>query len=121
MKIEASELRLKNYIEHNGKYYQVEQIGDEWLKLDNDQLNTEVNKCQPIPITEDIFFKKINTSYINKSVKFIVIDEISYYFKDDRVECYVTHQDKPTAIFNTVHEFQNLHYCLTKKELEINL
>lgn len=113
--MKANELRLNNYVKHNGNFYQVEEISDEWLQIDNYQLNTELNEIEPIPLTEEILLK---CGFFE--------GQIGYYFLNDitiSVEGQVYFGDEETwvAELQYLHQLQNLYFALTNQELEINL
>ena len=109
--IQANELRVGNYYDHNGEYRKVtpSTIEEVW--------NAERTWCKPIPITEDILlkcgFEKFTTkdiypTYVNKLFNWNdgILFLVGYNF--------INH-------IKYLHDLQNLYFALTKTELTINL
>ena len=104
--IAANELMIGNwYIDYysGGKYLKIK--GGE----DMDNLN---NEDEPIPITPEILEKAelkwdFEISFNN--------DEYDVCIETDEGKLYVV------ATFKYLHQLQNLYYCLTGEELEIEL
>ena len=115
--MDAKELRIGNNIEHNGIVCEVLSIDDEWLQLDNDQLNTKIKDCKPIPITEEWLLKlgfKQNGEWYEIG---------NFYIDSTNYQCGI---ENPKNIYNRlkkvdyVHHLQNLYFALTGEELTLN-
>lgn len=128
--IKSNELRIGNLIEHKAIMCEVLSIDNEWLQIDNDQLNTKIIDCKPIPLTEEWLFKfgfEIDESNDNKKTKTLstqVSNTESLYF--DENEWYISHDWNNNNFKNTfwnqpkyVHQLQNIYFALTGEELII--
>ena len=127
--IKSNELRIGNLIEHKAIMCEVLSIDNEWLQIDNDQLNTKIIDCKPIPLTEEWLlkfgFKKFKDKNINytdyRKNNFVVIlkekfTEVEYIPKqfDINSRSHMLNVDKLY-----VHQLQNLYFALTGEELTI--
>ena len=107
--MKANEIRLGNYYDHNGEYRQVTPsvIEEVW--------NAERTWCKPIPLTEEWLIKMgfnrsglyyhLNDVYIHT----MGIFEPYFYYQYNGKEC----------IIESLHQLQNLFYCLCGEELTI--
>lgn len=116
MKMEANELRISNHLEHNGIMCKVLSIDDEWIQLDNDQLNTRIKDCNPIPLTEEWLAEKSGFIKVNGWDAMVVFikDDVELEFDDGR---FYNHCDTELKY---VHQVQNYYYSSKLIELQIN-
>jgi hypothetical protein len=113
--MKVKELRIGNLVAHIGSVCVLEEIGEEWVKVTNDQLNTKIDDLIPIPLTEDWLVK----------FGFEVYDfdhkENQYRFKErlfvirDGLFC----DYGSGVVLKYVHQLQNLYFALTGEELEL--
>lgn len=114
--MEAKELRIGNWYEHNGEYKQVSPntIVEVW----------EAKRlwCKPIPLTTEILekagFKKIEG--IGWECYNLTNYDISVYLNGfATIRTYDEDADKFPCKY--LHQLQNLYYALTGEELDIKL
>ena len=118
--MEAKELRIGNLIEHKAIMCEVLSIDNKWLQLDNDQLNTKISECNPIPLTEEWLFK---FGFIKTPTRYYIGDLNEFGSRDltlvlctkDNVISY----DNYLHPIKYVHKLQNLYFALTCEELTI--
>lgn len=132
IKMEVKNLRLGNFIEHNGDFFTVLSIHDDgWLQLDNSQLNTHISECKELELTED-WVKKLGFDDSDYREGYTGIDSMSttgmttdfVITKPKFMGEWQTYYafDLPSHRFSTinyVHELQNLFNIITGHELEI--
>lgn len=106
--IQANELRIGNWYDHNGEYRQASPstIEEIW--------HNERPWCKPIPITEEILLK----CGFNEG-------QTGYYFKDDIIisvegQVYFGETEVHLCEIYTLHHLQNFCFDMGR-ELEINL
>ena len=119
--IKTNELRIGNWYEHDGKYYQVKSI-----------MNGESYPyVKPIPLTPEILekagFTKGKSIGLTLDIRF---DETPFYsaylwfeFLAGSVYLYTLDDGHNIELANFIylHQLQNLYFALTGEELEINL
>lgn len=114
--IKANELRLSNLVLHKGKICSVLEIGEEWSRIDNDQLNTRNSEIEPIPLSEE-WLVKFGWSEENKT-RFIPPLGFSYFRDGFRL---INSEEGTFSVFYNkieyVHQLQNLYFALTGEEL----
>lgn len=118
MGIRANELRIGNYVNDTDHkhipYFEIEMFygtTDFKPKLDYEDLTICLSKCESIPLTEEWLlkfgFEKNNHIWFNDT-------NIGFTFtKKGKIEW-----NEPKHI-KYVHQFQNLYFALTNKELKI--
>ena len=130
MSIKANELRIGNFIEYDGRIFQIDTISNEFPTLNTDEFGIGVvdwNNIQPIPLTEEwllnfgfgIDEEYDNTFIDNTSLKneIIRVSIDSHYFTIDLFCGQVL--EIPNIKY--VHQLQNLYFALTGEELTIKL
>jgi hypothetical protein len=118
--IQANELRLGNWLLHNGYPIQVESILDETINIDIDvTIGVRFEELRAIPLTPEILtacgfengeLKGYNTGY----------GDIGISADDGAVHLMFESQISSQSILY-LHQLQNLIYCLTGEELNYNL
>lgn len=142
--IKAEELKINNWFEYDGEYYQVNSINEPKLKetdyrvsFRNNSKTKPVYCLHPIPLTEEILIKcgfgKVNITHRDNSVSYgvfkkypILIEENKLYENEDK---YTVSRFAPSEINETnyllhmdyIHQLQNIYFALTGEELKINL
>lgn len=119
----AQDFRIGNFIDHNGQYFKVISLNDNdnWVGLDNYQLNTELEECLPIPLTEEILLKcgfekdEQWDNTFNKRVD--VFNGFTTITIDVRANVLLL--DDIEIKLQYLHQLQNLYFALTNQELEI--
>lgn len=111
--MEATELRIGNYYQENGKIYTAEYY--DIANLVRCETMEYVSDMQSIPITEELL------------LKFGLADE--FIVKDCKIELYQHFADDSIWFFNIgntfsveikfVHQLQNLYFALTNEELKL--
>jgi hypothetical protein len=134
--MKASELRIGNFI-YAKEIETVKEIGIEDYIWFDYKRNLLVEHCQPIPLTEEWLLKFGFKAWDYKKTIYtleIDIDEYNnscfrFWFQSDKlIFDYIQNEIHPTeSIFDDkniirldvqhVHQFQNLYFSLTKKEL----
>lgn len=130
MSIKANELRIGNFIEYDGRIFQIDTISNEFPTLNTDEFGIGVvdwNNIQPIPLTEEwllnfgfgIDEEYDNTFIDNTSLKneIIRVSIDSHYFT---IELFCG-QVLEIPNIKYVHQLQNLYFALTGEELTIKL
>ena len=124
--IQANELRIGNWVTYpnywNNIPLKIKIVGiTEDLIFYGEESTLKLENAEPIPLTEELIRKIKNDIDINQMRDQLLfsIDDVSYYLKDRVVEAYTTNQSEPTATVSSLHELQNVHFALRKKELEL--
>lgn len=126
--MEIKDLRIGNYVkDHLGRNLKVLGLKDDnvHLLLSNKcKVRYNIKTIQPIKLTEDILLNLGFSHFFND-------DEYSdwYWFlgsfcligKDESNDWNFRHNTYSNCYVNYIHQFQNLYFALTNKELEINL
>jgi len=127
--MKPQELRIDNYVSHNGHPVLVtgtmanisKMIAVQYIK--NDSLvyteNCNPKEIEPIPLTPEILVKAglLGQSLYDGSFYYYFNSPISFYRADDK-----NGKNKQfLANIEFVHELQNLYHALTGEELEIEL
>jgi hypothetical protein len=112
--MEASELRIGNYLKHKNNFVFVDSIYENRFEcrvekrfIDYSKINCD--EFQPIELTEDLktkIFTLFNSEY-------------RIEWKNNRVHIYF--HERYLATCDYVHEYQNIHFALTNEELTMNL
>jgi hypothetical protein len=133
--IQANELRIGNYVFHQGKPLQITNVLDwcvnmEFGEVSGDRNNEiDINEIDPIPLTEEILLKcgfiiKISDSFSYHFKANVIPTDILYLIKvcfySDGKFMTVTVGNYDTKI-QYLHELQNLIHTLTGEELNIKL
>lgn len=116
--INTNELMLGNYVRYKGKPRKVESIYEYALRI-NGPLYVKRDNCEPIPITEEILEKcgykfdhqveDIKT--FKKGMRYATLIEGTLYADIAGINYEI----------KSLHQFQNLYFLDTGKQLEINL
>ena len=119
--IKPNELRLLNWVKYDNRYFQIHSIAYVFPTLNTDEFGIGVvdyNNIQPVELTPDI----LEAAGFTNGIKTI---ETSFL----ETEFYVDLMDGDAG-FNKhglwfpckyLHQLQNLYYCLTGEELQIDL
>ena len=133
--MEASELRMGNYVEYcrNPLVYELKQIkgidyGGEGLFIqyysqDGSQYPINIKNLNAIPLTEDWllkfgFEKKGNEYLIWKDNDPLGIEVVFWKFKEFYVNLVSPEYNHELKNVKYVHQLQNLYFALTNKELK---
>ncbi len=119
--ITAEEIRLWNWVEYDGDYWQIDSInrhGSASLYREGSYSSegVRITSCSPIPLTPEILEKNGISEAIAFGSENTYIKRIDdeYYLSCD----FVTVSDKPIEY---VHQLQNIYFALTGEELEIKM
>lgn len=131
--IQANELRKGNWVNYKGINYFVTQIMQNELEVaqveENNQISHTCNyqDVQPIPLTSEILHKcgLVKQERFHYSNVFCS-EEGNFIINQFRDSCEVSYglDGNLALIWKTklfLHEFQNLYFALTAKELQITL
>ena len=122
--MKASELRIGNWVETEGGFYQIDSILNKdriLVKIEDEYVGYDINQIKPIPLTEEWLIKfgfdkrtNINdcNAYTSKIRADIDIIEYSYGFSADL-------EVEHLSVLKYVHQLQNLIHALTGEELTI--
>lgn len=122
--IQANELRLGNWVDYKGKYYQIydgirslsiDDLDSE--SLDSHLKNIKLLDLRPIPITEEILLK---CGFERLGKYTFVCDNALMQLEIDVITNKLVHSILAIEV-KYLHQLQNLYYFLCGKELEINL
>jgi hypothetical protein len=130
--IQANELRIGNYvkIKYNDHIYKVWEIRRNVLELDSKKGDTHISSisfdsCLPIELTEDVFLRCGGKLDDHNDV-FVHLDEkhdLRFYLTNGFIQlCKSYHA--PLSNFNHIeylHQFQNLFFIYSNKELDIKI
>ena len=122
--IQAKDLRIGNYVvfSEDGTIFKVIEISEKGLGIENRQEITwiEMETFDPIPLTEEILLKcgfEKKGKRIFKGWFYLWEENGLIVFAlaemHDEIGCYLS--------IKSVHQLQNLYWCLCGEELEINL
>lgn len=117
--MKANELRIGNLIiDEHGTLSNIVEITDyDRIAVGNNRVVTDLSNCEPIPLTEE-WAEKFGVQYtdtITYKGYIIRFDNIVITIKNDMV--YLMGQQISNVKY--VHQFQNLYFILTGKELTI--
>ena len=132
--IQPNELRLLNWVKYDNRYFQIHSIAYVFPTLNTDEFGIGVvdyNNIQPVELTPDILeaagfgVNKDNSfGYINEN-EGILIELGDFYEDDGRAVFYYNLPDTDNstciAYCKYLHQLQNLYYCLTGEELQIDI
>lgn len=113
--IKATELRIGNWVEvENYKNIQLENVHPKGTTHGDDQYL--ISMLKPIPLTEEILlkcgFRKISSViYIKNKITINVFSDVGVCFS----------LNERFSKIKSLHQLQNLYWCLAGEELEINL
>jgi hypothetical protein len=139
MSIQANELRIGNFVEYDGRIFQIDTISNEFPTLNTDEFGIGVvdwNNIQPIPLTEELllkfgFFKYqwmngyfINTIFGDLMIQFykteihLFFTKVSYDSQGMKFygRKFINNKTNFTDC-KYVHQLQNLYFALTGEEL----
>lgn len=129
--IAPQELRLRNYVEYKGYFYQVWSIGNNsnprresyFIDLDSSTIDNHLkgvdsNDVYPIDLTEDWLlkfgFEKISSNVFRRNDYDVLLTKI-----ETRLVICNYMDIPPSAKLKYVHQLQNLFFALTGEELKI--
>jgi hypothetical protein len=127
--MKANELRIGNWVQYDGIPYQIESL----TKVDAvvhsidifDFRNRSLGNAEPIELTEDVLVK---LGFEGEMYEFCLLADdfnITVNLIENRVEIsFFGNCEAELCIKYNVkylHELQNVYYCLTNEELEVNL
>ena len=122
------ELRIGNYIyDVHNRVSNIVTIGNGTIRLSSknyhyDSFNT--SDISPIPLTEDILLKcgaYVSTGTTGPLYTFDNIPALEIFYSETD-QCYsCTYGDRLLAEINNLHQLQNLIYCITGEELNVEL
>lgn len=128
----AQDLRIGSYLFKNGEVVKIVEIGikhkgdtNYYLRSENDNCGYWIDQFKPIPLTEEILLSIKGAKQLNewqyKLNDWFVIER--YTTKDKWSIRKVISEDSSILLcfIDFLHEFQNLYFALTGKELEIGL
>lgn len=132
--MDVKELRLGNLIEYDGNVCEVKQIEESGLVVlfeDGEDIWIDIWQLSPISITEKWLLKFGFEKVPNKTYMtlFLSKDEEEIGYSRQRIDFWFGDKDFQAAELcragvcfkrvkmSYVHQLQNLHYCLTQKEL----
>jgi hypothetical protein len=114
-KLTASELRIGNYYNHNGKIRQVtpNTILEVW--------EAEREWCKAIPLTEEWLLKLGFTKKENKQYWYKENNMLRFVLLYGSLHCSIGDDENGMLykIISFIHELQNLYFALTNEELTI--
>lgn len=121
--IRANELRIGNYYQEKGVFYQVDAI--DIVNLVRCERNNIKSDMEFIPLSEDILLKAggkknehITIELTNERKLLFTTNHTTYY------QVFLLQDDDMIALSMdeiSVHQLQNLYFALTGKELDIKL
>lgn len=125
--IKANELRIGNWVDFSGKYFQVHTLSRKRLQISGVGIGGEVfeyTNINPIPLTPEILvkcgFEKDRNGWQKIDSQFSLTENL--------FPCWLDRMLWPGGIpnfdnvsLNCVHQLQNLYYCLCGEELNIQL
>lgn len=126
--MEASELRINNYVEYNEEIDDVFSLGGWSTEINlNNQNVTDVRDIKPIPLTEEWLLKlgfeeNKENNWFSISGGSEAIPVLVRIWAKDRIQVYYHWNYKQMnhiGYVNHVHQLQNLYYALTGSELTI--
>ena len=139
--IKAGDVMLNNWVEYDGKYYQISALSEEYPFLNTDAFGVGVvtyRNIKGIPLTDDILlkagFEKRNTRQPTYRLDTIELTNVEFWdedsdgnefsFKEWKLsELY--HSDlfyyKSFPSINYLHQLQNLFKSLTGNDLKIEV
>ena len=124
-----SELRIGNYVFHEGKPLRITNVLDWCVNMEfgemsgdrNDEI--DINEIEHIPLTEELLLKcgfersKTHDRYFVKDNIFAISTaDDKFRFIQGNLVCQLILRE-----IKYVHQLQNLIYSLTEEELQINL
>jgi hypothetical protein len=116
--MQANELRIGNWVEQPTGVGEVDVIYPDAIKLKSRSMGYSPNQTNPVILTEDWLVKygavkKAELKYIHGEFTLNYLPSYKYW--------YVTRYGEYCSKVEYVHEWQNLYFALTGKELEIKL
>lgn len=128
--IQATELRIWNWYDHNGTYRQAtwDTIHEVW--------EAQRSWCKPIPLTEEILLKcpEYSIRLISKYKRIITFSNLKSdvcvfqqdskvirLFCDFRKNTFYIKYGTQKIYLKYLHQLQNLYHALTGEELTVNL
>lgn len=126
--MKASELRIGNYVDGEGKTIIIESINWDGINGCIDRYDEySIDALKPIPLTEqwllDFGFRKYGTYFTRKYGKRVKYHKVTPKFHKESKnyrEPYFVYNPSRIEI-NYVHQLQNLHFSLTGEELTIKV
>ncbi len=128
--IQANELRIGNWVAANSPAMIVKEINQYEVGLympnsEADLFHEEIEKLEPIPLTEDILLKcGFEKEYFGNNLLGYNNGDFNIYRKptgnNDLLPCFKENIASNVPI-KYLHQLQNVHHSLTGKELTINL
>lgn len=115
--IQATSLRIGNWIDIDGKRQRVLVISNELISGDKAAL-CEPDEVHPIPLTPEIL-EKAGFGHSDVGGNFYTLNSVVIGMLKDG-DFYYSYEDQ-TRWIKYVHELQNLYFALTGTELKIEL
>lgn len=113
--MESRDLRVGNYLLYNDRVVIVDEILFEGINLTHEGAEYEYRDLKPIELSEEILLKCgfVPCSIIenNFNIKGMCIWKCNDMFLCDKNGVHIKH----------LHQLQNLYWCLTNKELNVQL
>jgi hypothetical protein len=128
--IDKKELRIGNSVMYDNRIFQIAAITDEFPLLNTAEFGIGVvdwNNISPIPITEELLVK-CGFQYLNgRTDGELTLDILHYEF--DFVEGELVTKSRYEEVYKreklphikSLHQLQNLFYCLCNQELTIEI
>lgn len=121
--MQASELRIGNYVYINGVCNQVSEIHTKLLKFLSNNTLWNIKQSKPIPLTEEWLVKfgfktnqyKDEFTLFHNNYEYL----LDCAYTDEGVFNFVVDSTCMDIDVKYVHQLQNLYFALTKEELEI--
>lgn len=123
--MKTSELRQGNIVDYECTYHKITMIFKQsvqsyWIGAKEHYINNNytcsIDSIKPIPLTEELLLKcgfKRDSDLKNSLCKFGI------WFNVKNMEA--TYLSQKLIKINYLHQLQNLYWCLTGEELEINM
>lgn len=124
--MDATELRIGNYLERYGKIVKIVEIGikhkndtNYYLRCEGDNSGYWIDQFKPIPLTEEILlkcgFKYLGNGFYESSFSNISIFSLS------GIKINIGFKGVIIGEIKHLHQLQNLYFALTNQELDINI
>ena len=121
--IQPNELRLLNWVKYDNRYFQIHSIAYVFPTLNTDEFGIGVvdyNNIQPVELTPDILEAAGFKSNIKKTIWHKPINEDGDLLTLNYINGVFEFTWGAIPIYS-VHQLQNLYYCLTGEELQIDI
>ena len=130
--MKVNELRIENYVNIEGDVVKVKEIYEKSIYYANGEYESYATEdfIHPIELTEEVLVKigfKKNTIYGSVIEYFPIDDNLASIFctkEKQNIRIQVVRKNTSETIAKYIkylHELQNIYYCLTNEELEVEL